>query len=213
MKSISAVIILCFYFLVISNRVANGQNPKDTLANYYLEIAKGKVEEKKFTEANEIFKKIFSLKSTVPDELAYFYGFTLVNLKKYTQGKNALNKYLTLQGTNGPLSHKAIEAIEKADCLETGYKDQYIECDVCYGDSTVEIACRHCKGKGVEICPLCKGSGVAISSNTFGSNYRSCNRCLGEKIIKCEVCKKTLKEKIICNNCSGQGRKKIRRKC
>ncbi len=213
MKNIVSGFILCFYLLIGFNQASYGQSPKDTLVNHYLEIAKGKVEEKKFSEANELFKKIFALKAPVPDELAYFYGYTLLNLKKYSQGRNALNKYLDLLGNNGPLSHKAIEALENVDCQETGYKDLYIECDICYGDSTIEIACRQCKGKGIEICPLCKGSGVAVSNNNFGSSYHSCQRCAGEKIIRCTICKKTLKEKIICYNCNGKGRKKIRRKC
>ncbi len=211
MKQLVLVFIFCY--LIFSNHVSFGQTPKDTLVRYYLEIAKKKADEKKFSEANEVFKKIFALKTPVPDELAYYYGYTLLNLNKYTQSRSALNKYLTLQGENAPLSNLAHQAIEKADCQETGYHDVYIECDICFGDSTVEIVCRHCKGKGIEICPLCKGSGVATSSNSFGNSYHTCHRCAGEKIIKCTVCKGKQKEKIICYNCNGKGRKKIRRKC
>ncbi len=211
MKYLISVFIFCS--LIFQRQVSYGQSPKDTLANHYLEIAKGKVEEKKFTEANELFKKIFALKTTVPDELAYFYGYTLLNLKKYSQSRSALNKYLELQGYNGPLSYKAREALEEADCWETGYKDAFVECDVCYGDSTLEINCRQCKGKGVEICPVCKGSGVATTTTNFGNSYHTCQRCAGEKLVKCTTCKGKLKENIICYNCNGRGRKKIRRKC
>ena len=207
--------ILVFWcsFLITGFNLSFGQTPNDTLTNHYLELAKQKVEEKKFSEANDIFKKIFALKSPVPDELAYFYGYTLLNLNKYSQSRVALNKYIVLQGDQGPLSHKATEALIKLDCIETGYYDVFMECDICYGDSTTEIACRHCKGKGIEICPLCKGSGVATASNNFGNTFHTCHRCNGEKIIKCTVCKGTLKEKIICYNCNGKGRKRIRRKC
>ena len=211
MKHIIVVVGVCCLFL--SSQWCYGQTPKDTLVNHYLGIAKQKIEEKKFTEANDIFKKIFALKAPVPDELAYYYGYTLLNLNKYTQSRSALNKYLELQGTNGPLSQKAQEALTRADCKETGYHDVYMQCDVCYGDSTTEIACRQCKGKGIEICPLCKGNGVVMSATNFGTSYHTCHRCAGEKIIKCTVCKGTLKEKIICYNCNGKGRKKIRRKC
>ena len=213
MKNSVSGLTLCFLLLLSLNLLSYGQNPKDSLLNQYLKTAKTKVEEKKFTEANEIFKKITALKIPVPDELAYFYGYTLLNLKKYAQGKSALTKYIELVGTNGPLSQKAIEAIETIDCQETGYKNISIECDICYGDSTLEIACRHCKGKGIEVCPLCKGTGVATTNTNFGTSYHSCQRCAGEKIIWCSVCKKTLKEKIICYNCNGKGRKKIKKKC
>ncbi len=207
------IVVIIFFSLLYTSQLSFAQTPKDTLTNYYLEVAKGKVEEKKFTEANDIFKKIFALKNPVPDELAYFYGYTLLNLKKYSQSRTALNKYLELQGQEGPLSHKAREALEEADCQETGYKDGSIECDVCFGDSTLEINCRQCKSKGIEVCPLCKGSGVTTSSNNFGNSYHTCQRCAGEKIVRCTLCKGNLKEKVICYNCNGKGRKKIRRKC
>ncbi len=195
-----SLFICCFIF---SNQSSFGQNnPKDTLTRYYLKIAKGKIDEKRFSEANDLFKKIFALKTTVPDELAYHYGYTLLNLKKFTQGKNAIYKYLDLQGDTGAYSQKAYAALEEADCLETGYKDIFMECDVCYGDSTLDITCR-----------LCKGTGVATTSSNFGNSYHTCHRCNGEKIVKCTVCKGHLKEKIICYNCNGRGRKKIRKKC
>jgi DnaJ-class molecular chaperone len=207
------VIIGCIFYWLATGHVAQAQSPRDTLANHYLEIAKGKVEEKKYAEAQEIFKKIFSLKATVPDELAYFYGVTLLNLKKYSQSRTALNKYLDLQGKDGPLSHKAEEALIRVDCEETGYRDAYMVCDVCYGDSIQEITCRICKGKGIEMCPTCKGSGVSTSTNSFGTSYHTCNRCAGEKIIRCTTCKGERKEKIVCYNCHGKGHLRIRRKC
>lgn len=202
-----------FCCLLLSNQVSFGQIPKDSLVNRYLGIAKRKIEEKQFSEANDVFKKIFALKSSVPDELAYFYGYNLLKLNKYTQSRAALRKYLDLQGDKGPLSQKALEALLELDCKETGYHDISVQCDVCYGDSTTEIACRNCKGRGTEICPLCKGYGVVTTPTSFGNNYHTCHRCAGEKIIKCTVCKGTLKEKIICYNCNGKGRKKIRKKC
>ncbi len=201
----------CLFFLLL--RYSFGQTAKDTLVNSYLEVAKTKIEAQKFTEANDIFKKIFALKAPMPDDLAYYYGFTLLNLKKYAQSRVALSKYLELQGEQGPLSLKAKEALLLADCKETGYYDDSIECDICFGDSTVDIACRNCKGRGIEVCALCKGTGVVTSGTNFATTYRTCQRCAGEKIIKCTVCKQTLKEKIICYSCNGKGRRKIKRKC
>ncbi|HVD99733.1 MAG TPA: hypothetical protein VNB90_16100 [Cytophagaceae bacterium] len=207
------ILVFALWSLALRSQESCAQTPQDTLINYYLKVAKKNVEEKKYNEANDVFKKIFALKTPVPDELAYYYGVTLLNLKKYSQSKHALNKYLELQGTQAPLSAKALEALEEVDCKETGYHDEYIECDLCYGDSTLDVNCRQCKGKGIEICPVCKGSGVATSSTSFGSSYHTCQRCAGEKIVKCTSCKGKLKEKIVCYNCNGKGRKKIRRKC
>lgn len=207
------ILVFIFCSLTLGKQLCYGQSPKDTLAAHYLKTAKAKMEESKYSEANDLFKKIFALKTPVPDELAYYYGYTLLHLKKYSQSRTALTKYLELQGDKGPLSRKAREALEETDCMETGYKDDFIVCDVCYGDSTLEINCRHCKGKGVELCPICKGSGVATTSTNFGNSYHTCTRCAGEKIVRCTVCKGALKEKIICYNCNGKGRKKIRRKC
>lgn len=207
------ILVVTFCMLMFHHQVSFGQSPKDTLARYYLRIAKEKIDENKLNEANDVFKKIFSLKTPVPDELAYHYGYTLLKLKKYSQCRTAFNKYLKLQGNEGPLSRQAMDGLIEADCQETGYRDAYIACDVCFGDSTLEINCRQCKGKGVEICPVCKGSGVATTSTNFGSNYHTCHRCNGEKIVKCTVCKGKLKETIICYSCNGKGRKKIRRKC
>jgi hypothetical protein len=207
------VLVFSFCCMLFSHTSFGQLVPKDSLAKNYLAIAKKKMAEKKYAEANDIFKKIFSFRSAMPDELAYYYGYNLLNLNKYTQSRAALNKYLVLQGDNGPLSQKAKEALLEIDCKETGYHDVTIECDVCYGDSTTEIACRNCKGRGTEICPLCKGNAVVMTPTNFGINYHTCHRCAGEKIVKCTVCKGTLKEKIICYNCNGRGRKKIRRKC
>ncbi|HSZ24466.1 MAG TPA: hypothetical protein VK766_02045 [Cytophagaceae bacterium] len=207
------VFVCTLFHLIFSNDVSYGQLPKDTLAKRYFASAKVKIEENKFSEANDFFKKIVTLQVPVPDELAYFYGYTLLHLGKYPQSKAALHKYLVLQGDTGKFSVKAKESLELLDCKETGYKDVYVVCDVCFGDSTIEIHCRSCKGRGIEICPVCKGNGVVTTSNNFGNNYHTCHRCAGEKIIRCTACDGKLKEKIICYNCNGSGRKKIRKKC
>jgi len=209
-KYLSVFIVL---ILMFNSLRTLAQLNGDTLMNYYFNLAKTKMDSKRFSEANDVFKKIFSLKTPAPDELAYYYGFNLLQLNKFAQSRTALNKYLELQGTNGPFSKAALEALEIADCKETGYRDIYMLCDICYGDSAISVSCRHCKEKGFELCPLCKGNGVSMSTGNFGTTFQTCPRCNGEKIVKCTVCKGTLKEKIICYSCNGKGRKKIRRKC
>ena len=206
------------YFMVIvvlffCTPTVAAQNPSDTLVFFFVTQGKKQLEDKKYKEALESFKRVFALKSAVPDEVAYYYGYALLHLSNFSQSKAALKKYIELQGRNGLLYDKTLEALEEADCKETGFKDAFILCDICFGDSTITIGCRTCKEKGYEVCPLCKGNGVVLSASSFGNTYRTCHRCAGEKIIKCTTCKSSLKETLMCYSCSGKGRKKIRKKC
>ncbi len=201
---------LLFFFAAYTN--ISAQVAKDSLVSVYFNAAKTKIVEEKYDDANSYFKKIFALKSPVPDELAYYYGYNLLKLKKYVQSREAILKYIKLKGEKGTLYTEALSALDELDCAETGYKEVEVECDLCHGDTLI-IECSRCRGIGKEVCPICGGTGVAVSAGNFGTNYHTCHRCNGNKIVTCSVCDGLGKVMEICRKCRGKGKVKEKKKC
>lgn len=202
-------ISLILVFLIYSNAFA--QTDSDSLSKVYYEKAKEKINAKDFDGANLYFKKIFRLKTTLPDELAYYYGLTLVHLQQYAKGKEALDKYLELTGEKGVFKNETgllLKEAEKYICSKCSNKGSYVisdTCAVCEGDGKRETDCEVCKGRGMEFCQVCGGRGVLITPGNFGSQYSTCHHCAGGGYKSCRVCSGTRKKMIYCSECKGKG--------
>ena len=209
----SKLLILLFILKTLSPNLGLAQDRSDSLFVHYYRQAKAHIDKKNFEAANESFKKILKLKTTVPDELAYFYGYTLVNLNKYTLGKQFLKKYIDLRGDTGQFYHYATDLMNLADCKEVG--SYFIEetCTECHGEGKLLVRCRTCSGRGNEICTLCGGIGVIKKRDNFGETFSTCQKCAGKGDYECTHCHGTKLENARCYVCDGKGKVRIKKDC
>jgi hypothetical protein len=206
---------LLFFFMVylFIQDTVKAQSENDSLLNVQYAEAKNFIDAKKFDNAYESFKKIFKLKTTVPDELAYFYGYTLINLNKYTAGKEALKKYISLKGDTGRYYKYSLHLLNLADCKETGSYFIEEQCAECHGEGSALMKCRTCNGKGKELCHTCGGAGVIKKKEDFGLSYNTCPKCNGNGDQRCSTCNGSGQEKTKCYVCDGRGKVKVKREC
>ncbi|HEX8547805.1 MAG TPA: hypothetical protein VF691_12640 [Cytophagaceae bacterium] len=200
-------------FLILFSFSASAQIKQDTLVKAYFLDAKKEIENKNYEKAQQTFKKIMSLHESMPDELAYFLGYTEMKLKKYKVARDAFNKYLSLTGPKGQFLGKTIEAIKAMDCEETGFYEERITCEECDGAGVEIIPCRGCKGKGKTFCMVCGGTGVSKTKNDFGDKYKTCPTCEGSGHADCQKCGGHKQEKANCYACDGTGKQRVKQSC
>lgn len=206
--------ILILIFKSISLFQASAQDHRnDSLMVLYYSQAKGHIDKKNFDAAYESFRKILNLKTTVPDELAYFYGYTLVNLNRYTAGKQYLKKYIELRGDTAQYYHYAMDLMNLADCKEVGSYFVNEKCTECKGEGKLEVKCRTCNGRGKEICTLCGGVGAIRKKDNFGEVFTTCQKCDGKGDYVCSQCQGTKLDKERCYVCDGKGTVRIKKEC
>jgi tetratricopeptide (TPR) repeat protein len=212
---------LSFLFLLLSFEQVNGQiNASETeKANAYYDQAIKLIHQQKYIQAEILFVKIFKMNVVMPDDICYYYGKTLFELKKYTQAQSFLEKYNRLKGDRGEFYLNSLQLllnIEKAtnpDADKSCEKIVYDTCHMCHGKGTALLSCTRCEAHGKIICDLCKGNKVTIEYTSFGERYFTCSRCSGNGVIVCPVCEGTKMEKRKCTNCFGQKFAYYRRSC
>jgi len=202
MKQLILIILLA---ISSSAFASNAHIEYDSLVNVYFASAKKNMEAKKYDSAHADFKNLFKLKSTIPDDAAYYYGLNQFYRTKYKQAQQGFEKYVRLLGDKGRLFDSSIYYIARAQCFEKGYVEEKEECNLCHGTSHSKIKCLKCKGVGKEYCSLCSGSGVIISRNNFGDSYQKCYKCEGTGITLCSVCHGTTFQDGDCPQCNGKG--------
>jgi tetratricopeptide (TPR) repeat protein len=172
----------------------------------------------KYEEAEKTFKKIFSIKETLPDELCFYYGVTLVKLKKYVKAREFLEKYQSLTNSKGEFEAETkvlLAEIDKNVCKICKGNDYFWEedsCGFCNGTGFTLDDCHACRGKDRVVCPTCKGSKVLVSSNGLGTWYNDCPRC-EDGTVTCMRCKGSKQEQHSCGKCHGKGKIKVRKTC
>jgi hypothetical protein len=207
LRSVLIFSIVCYSSLSMS------QIKEDTLVKAYFREAKRDIENKNFEKAQQSFKKIMSLHESMPDELAYYLGYTEMHLKKYKVARDAFNKYLSLTGPKGEFYGKTLEAIKLMDCEETGFFEERITCEECDGAGVEIIPCRGCKGKGKIFCMVCGGTGVSKIKSDFGDKFNTCSTCRGTGHADCPKCGGHKQEKANCYACDGTGKQRVKQSC
>ncbi len=168
---------------------------------------------KKYDSAHVQFKALFKLKSTIPDEAAYYYGLNQYYRNNYKLALQGFEKYIKLRGDKGVSFDSAVYYISKSQCLEKGYVEAKEECSLCHGIGHSKVKCTKCKGVGKEYCSVCSGSGVVISRSSMGDSYQKCFKCEGTGITLCGVCKGTTFQDGDCPQCKGHGFVVIQKQC
>jgi TolA-binding protein len=207
-------LVLVFLFLLSWNVFAhNHQVQYDSLVDVYFSAAKKYMQEKQYDSAHTQFKELFKLKSTIPDDAAYYYGLNQLGRGNYKQAQVGFEKYIRLRGDQGMYFDSSLYYIAQSQCFEKGYVEVKEECTVCHGTSESKVKCTKCKGVGKEYCSMCSGSGVVISKTNMGDSYQKCTKCQGTGITLCSTCNGTLLQNGNCPQCSGHGFITTRKAC
>jgi len=200
-------------FLLFYSVITQAQISADSLAGKYLNELKIDIDSNNYEEAIKVINKMAGLRTTLPDEVAYYYGLSYYSLGNFEKAKSGLDKYFTLTGDSGQYFQQAKELSVRVDCKLKGYYESQENCALCNGTGETEVKCVYCSGGGKQYCPLCKGAGVVVMGGSFGDKYTTCSHCKGMGIIVCEHCHGTLKTKEICPLCKGSKKVKVRMYC
>ncbi len=210
----------CVFFFAPYFGAKAQTNTADTAhANAYYKQAIKLIDQQKYLQAEILFIKIFKMNVVMPDDICYYYGKTLFELKKYTQAQSFLDKYNRLKGDKGEFYLSSLQLLLDIEKATNPHADKSCEkivldtCHVCHGKGVAFLSCTRCEGHGKIICDLCKGNKVTIEYTSFGERYFTCSRCSGTGVIACPVCEGTKLEKRKCTNCYGQKFAYYRRSC
>jgi hypothetical protein len=212
------LLLLAFLFACL---VSHAQvNPGDTAkARAYYEQSIKLIEQGKFTQAEILYVKIFKMNVIMPDDICYYYGKTLFELKKYTQAQSFLDRYNRLKGEKGEFYLPSLQLLLDIEKATNPHADKACEkivldtCHICHGAGTAVLACSRCESYGKIICDLCRGNKVTIEYTSFGERYFTCSRCVGTGVIVCPVCEGTKREERRCTNCFGKKVAYYRKSC
>ncbi|MEQ8358127.1 MAG: hypothetical protein RH860_01475 [Cytophagales bacterium] len=210
------LLLSAFVIVLMFSSTVNAQSQDSSAIEQFMRLGKRQFEIGAYKAADVTFRKALNLRTFVPDELCYFYGNTLYQLKNYSLSQNFLNKYLELTDSNATYTdttlalltlleqkQKLIEAC--AECDEDGFKIELHECHVCSGDGLLIGPCNRCQGSGEEVCKVCLGEKVEIQRTSFGRRYIPCTNCNETGYVQCTKCSGDGKLEYKCKECNGKG--------
>ena len=203
---------LIFIFLFFCKGLF-AQTSADSLSKAYYSQALSAIDIKDFNAADENFQKLLKLKKTLPDEMAYFYGYTLLQLNNFKTGRELLKKYIALRGDTGKYYNYAQTYLNYADCKEFGNYFSEEQCYECKGNGIATRPCGVCHGRGKELCPQCEGLGVIRKEDKLSDTFSTCPTCDGKELITCTTCNGKLTEAYKCYVCDGRGKVRIKKEC
>ncbi|MCS6824738.1 MAG: hypothetical protein NZ529_10615 [Cytophagaceae bacterium] len=191
------------------------QKIQDSSIYSRIDTIKKNIEASQYEEAERQCKKIFSLKTSVPDEIAFYYGYILYKQNKLNSAKQWLEKYLSFKVKNSYLAALSVQTLDSIACKTLGYIEYVDSCSYCKTNPSF-YDCPACDATGNEICPACQGKGVTRSAsyhNLGQSAYNTCKKCNGSKIINCSSCNGMKKKKTICPICYDKKRITLKKNC
>lgn len=174
--------VLFFTILIISSHIVTAQGIVEGQMLKKMDLAVDLMEQGKYKQADETFLYVLQNMTSLPSDLAFYFGKNSFHLDKYKQSINWLNKYIQLKGTQGRFYDEAVEYLQMA---EDGYltiarnNKEKLKADLKGGEYD-------CGGLSKMICPVCKGQGVIIKRGPFERNYQTCPYSNGEAYLTCE---------------------------
>lgn len=174
--------IFILIFLAHTTVIAYSQNPSDTRMLQKMDEAVDLMNLGKYDEANDGFVYVLQNVTTVPSDLAYYFGRNSYHLSKFKQSINWLNKYIQLKGTQGRFYEEATKYLQLSEEQYLQYASnnkQQIQSDLASGEYD-------CGGLSKMICPACRGEGVIFKQGPFDVLYQTCPYSEGEAYLSCE---------------------------
>src|SRR6478609_5960949 len=203
-------------FLVVITQVSFAQtigSNSDSLVNVYMNDLRTHVNSKDYAAGNKDLGKLAALKTSLPDEVAFYYGVIQYQTGNRDKARAGFNKYLLLTNSTGTFTDSSHVYLKRIDCEARGYYEVDESCRLCNGTGELEIRCLLCEGSGQEYCSVCNGNGVSVVHSNMGDRYQDCSHCKGTGLVPCSVCHGTLKRKTLCTTCNGRRVVKVKMKC
>ena len=175
--------VLLLLIFTFSNWVVQAQNRNDSLVLIGLEMRKRAeismaldegvelMEQGKYKEADDRFRRVLKNVNVVPTNLTYYFGKNSYYLGKYRQSIDWLNKYIELKGTSGQYYEDCVAFLAKAERahVEKRKSDLKDAEEVLAADYYID-----CGPAGKVVCPVCKGKTVIITKGRFNNIYKTC---------------------------------------
>lgn len=208
------LLILCLSFSAL---YLQAQDQDSTAVDRLMRLGVRQMELGNYKAADLSFRKILNLRTFIPDELSYYYGNTLYQLKEYRLSNEFISRYIKLSDSNSTyldtaynLQNILIVKMQKikecVECDKDGYKIELIECNVCSGDGIQVGPCNRCHGTGEEVCKVCFGEKVEIQKTSFGRRYVPCTNCNETGQVTCQKCDGEKVLDFSCKKCGGSGK-------
>lgn len=139
----------------------------------------------------------FQLDTILPDNISFLYGALMFHYNHNDQAVTGLIRYLRLSGKEGMYYQDALAILK----LIYPYKkpDEYLpkeliekkEGELTAGEQVdIPLGVEEgvpCENEGdFAVCPVCFGEGVKVSVGSFGKVYRTCPKCHGKGVVKCD---------------------------
>jgi hypothetical protein len=162
--------------------------------------------------------KIYSVDTILPDDAAFFLGYTLYHHQQYKKSKEAFLRYVDLTKEAGRYFDSTQFLVNQVDVLLVQYDTNSCDicgilgpldivdtCGTCIGVGHFTNQCSRCSGSGLEVCPRCLGVGYERYLDNFGTNFYPCQLCGRTGVVDCQKCRGTKVEKSLCQTCAGIG--------
>src|SRR6478735_2252519 len=170
-KSVIILLLIVLTQVSFGQPAAIGSN-KDSLVTVYMNDVRTHINNKDYAAANKDLGKLAALKTTLPDEVAFYYGIIQYNSGNQDKARAGFNKYLLLTNSTGTFADSSHVYLKKLDCQARGYYEVDETCRLCNGSGEIEIRCLLCEGSGQEYCLVCNGNGVSVVHSTMGDRYQ-----------------------------------------
>lgn len=168
------------FFLV--SLASNAQGLPESGLHRRMDLAVDLMEQGHYEEADGHFMYVIRHLTTLPANLAYYFGKNSHHLSKYKQSINWLNKYIQLKGTEGRYYDDALRYLERSE-------EKYLSAQQASQaglEASLEPEEFDCGGMDKMLCPVCKGQGVIVKQGAFDRLYQTCPYSSGEAYLTCE---------------------------
>lgn len=158
------------------------QQYHQTLLRRSLDSAVVLLEQGDYVAADAKLKYVLRNISSVPSDLAFYFGKNSFYLGQYKQSLDWLTKYAQLKGSAGQFSDEAAVLIRKGE-------SEILNQNTSLAQKTQETMSSNfdidCGPTGKVICPVCKGSTVIIKRGYFNNEYKTCPYCSELGFLSC----------------------------
>ncbi len=179
MLNMKSILFSVFIFLMIA---VNAQPVFESQLTKKMDLGVELMEQGKYEQANETFVYVLNNMTSLPSDMAFYFGQNSFHIGKLKQSINWLNKYIQLKGTQGRHYEEATKFLQLAEdkYLEQSRKrNQELKNNIMSGEYD-------CGGLEKMICPVCKGQGVVVTKGPFENIYKTCPYSAGEAYLTCE---------------------------
>lgn len=139
----------------------------------FIDTAVVLMDSQKYLEADRYFMRALDRIDVLSADFCFYFGKNSLNLNKYAQSIDWLNKYLELKGSRGQFSKETLILLEKAEEGFRQNRGSVSSADI--NSKFFYLNTVKCDDDKPIICPVCKGDDVIITIDALGEkHYKEC---------------------------------------